>query len=86
MSYFVEWIGGVIPVALAVVLVAPWFPLIVLMVVLAVIVAVLVALAAAVVAAPYLLVRKVHRLWLARSTEEQPQALPMPLVLHTQES
>jgi hypothetical protein len=82
MTYFIEWIGAFFPVALVVFLVAPWLSLIVLIAVLIFAVPALVALAASILAAPYLLARYVHRQWLARSVEEQPKALRVPLVLH----
>jgi predicted membrane metal-binding protein len=84
MSYFVKWIGAVVPVALVVFLVAPWLSLIVLIAVLIFAVAALVALAASIVAAPYLLARYVHRLWLATSAKEQPKAPHVPLALHVE--
>jgi hypothetical protein len=84
MSYFVEWIGAFFPVALIVFLVAPWLSLIVLIAVLIFAVPALLALVASIVAAPYLLARHVHHQWLARSTEQQPKALPMPLTLHVE--
>jgi hypothetical protein len=84
MKYLVEWIAAFAPVALVVFLVAPWLSLLVLMATLVVAVAGLVALTASLVAAPYLLARYVHRLWLARSPKEQSQALQVPLAVHTE--
>jgi hypothetical protein len=83
-AYFPEWIGAVVPVARVVFLVAPWLSPIALIAVLIFAVPALVALAAAIVATPYLLARYVHRLWLARSAEEQPEALHVPLALHVE--